>query len=142
MISKAAAKYVRVSPRKVRQVIDLIREAPAQKALAILGNVNKIAAYHVAKVLGSAIANAKQKPDVKTEDLYISKVTADGGPTLKRFRARAMGRAARILKRTCHITVELDTKQIIPKKLKVSARGRSAFGGKGEKLKVRGRKST
>jgi len=111
MISKAAAKYVRVSPRKVRQVIDLIREAPAQKALAILGNVNKIAAYHVAKVLGSAIANAKQKPDVKAEDLYISKVTADGGPTLKRYRARAMGRATRILKRTCHITVELDKRK-------------------------------
>lgn len=111
MISKAMAKYVRVSPRKVRRVIDLIREESAQKALAILGNVNKVAAYHVAKVLGSAIANAKQKPDVKTEDLYISRITADGGPSLKRFKARAMGRATRILKRTCHITVELDKRK-------------------------------
>ncbi len=132
MIAKAAARYVRISPRKVRRVIDLIREKQSQRALAILGAVNKVAAYHVAKVLRSAIDNAKQKPEVKVEDLYISRISADGGPMLKRFRARAMGRATRILKRTCHITVELDTKQIIPEKLKV----------KSEKLKVRRRKQS
>ena len=132
MIAKAVARYVRISPRKVRRVIDLIREKRSQRALAILGAVNKVAAYHVAKVLRSAIDNAKQKPEVNVEDLYISRISADGGPMLKRFKARAMGRATQILKRTCHITVELDTKQIIPEKLKV----------KSEKLKVRRRKQS
>lgn len=111
MIARAVSRYVRISPRKVRQVIDVIRGKQAQKALATLGGINKVAAYHVAKVLKSAIDNAKGNPEVKVEDLYIARVYADGGPMLKRFKARAMGRATQILKRTCHITVVLDKRK-------------------------------
>lgn len=125
MIAKAQVRYVRISPRKARLVIDLIRGQDPQKALATLGAINKVAAYHIAKVLKSAIENAKQTPEVKPEDLYISKIIADGGPTLKRFRARAMGRATQILKRTCHIAVELDRKskplEIEERKVKIKA---------------------
>lgn len=113
MISKAVARYVRISPKKTRQVVSLIRKKNSQDALAILANTKKRSARCVAKVLKSAVANAGRKPEVKPEGLYISKITVEGGPTLKRFRARAMGRATRILKRTSHITVELDKK---PKK--------------------------
>ncbi len=110
MIAKAEAKYIRVSPRKVRLVIDLIRGKSISRALNILFNVNKGARHSVEKVLKSALSNAESKaPSGKTEDFYISKITADEGPMLKRYRAAAMGRATMIRKRTTHIRVELDT---------------------------------
>ena len=115
MISKAIAKYIRISPKKTRQIVDLIRGKNPHKALAILANTKKIRAGYVAKVLKSAIANVSAKQDIKQEDLYISKIIVDGGPVLKRFRPRAMGRASPVLKRTSHIRVELDRK---PSKLK------------------------
>jgi len=114
MISKATTKYLRISPRKVRLVIALIKGESATKALSILKATNKKAAFLLSKVLNSAIANAKRLPNIDEEHLYISKISADGGPSLKRYKAQALGRATMILKRTSHITIELDAK--IPKK--------------------------
>jgi len=108
MISKAIARYIRISPRKTRQVISLIRGKNPRKGLVILANTKKRSAGCVAKVLKSAIANLGEKANIRQEDLYISKVIVDIGPSLKRFRPRAMGRATPILKKTSHITVELD----------------------------------
>ena len=110
MISKAIARYIRISPRKTRQVISLIRGKNPYRGLVILANTKKRSAGFVAKVLKSAIANLGHRPEINQEDLYISKVIVDIGPSLKRFRPRAMGRATPILKRTSHITVELDRK--------------------------------
>ena len=110
MISKATARYIRISPRKTRQVISLVKGKNPRKGLAILANTNKRTARCVAKVLKSAIANLGERQDIKQEDLYISRIIVDGGPTMKRFRPRAMGRATPVLKRTSHITVELDSK--------------------------------
>ncbi len=110
MISKAIARYIRISPRKTRQVISLIKGKNPRKGLAILANTKKRSAGCVAKVLKSAIANLGERADIKQEDLYISRIIVDGGPSLKRFRPRAMGRATPVLKRTSHITVELDRK--------------------------------
>lgn len=110
MISKAIARYIRISPRKTRQVIGLIKGKNPRKGLVILANTKKRSARCVAKVLKSAIANLGERPETKQEDLYISRVIVDGGPSLKRFRPRAMGRATPVLKRTSHITVELDRK--------------------------------
>jgi len=108
MVGKATARYIRISPRKVRQVLDLIRGKSCVKALAELDHANKRAATHVGKLLRSAIRNVEQKDGHGPDRLFISKATADKGPTLKRFRARAMGRASAILKRMSHIYVELD----------------------------------
>jgi large subunit ribosomal protein L22 len=111
MISKAVAKYLRISPRKVRVVIDLIKGRNAISARGILSNTNKKAAAILLKVLNSAIANAKRIPNMREEDLYICDLRADGGPMLKRFKAQAMGRAAMIKRRTSHITLKLDTRE-------------------------------
>lgn len=110
MVSKAVAKYVRVSPRKVRQVIDMIKGEDVEKALAILANLNKGARVYVVRLLKSAISSAKSL-NLRPKDLYISRITADGGPMLKRYRAAPMGRATPIRKRTTHIRIELDKKQ-------------------------------
>ena len=109
MIATAKGKFLRVSPTKVRQVLDLVRGKSVPAAVGILTHLNKPVKEKVVKVLNSAIANAKQKG--LTEDrLYVSKITADQGPMWKRFRAASFGRAAEILKKTTHITVELDLK--------------------------------
>lgn len=107
MISRAKVRYSRVSPTKVRPVINLIRGRKVLPSLAILTHVNKGATKMVAKVLNSAISNAKQK-GLSEDQLYISKITADQGPSWKRFRAAAFGRATGIIKRTTHLTIELD----------------------------------
>jgi large subunit ribosomal protein L22 len=111
MIAKAKARYIRVTPRKARLVIDLIRGRYADEALNVLRFTPKRAAKTVAKVLKSAMANAEQSADVNVDNLFISKATVDGGPSLKRFRPAPMGRAMKILKRTSHITIELDEKE-------------------------------
>jgi large subunit ribosomal protein L22 len=103
--ARAVAKYVRVAPRKVRLVTDLIRGHSAEEAVNILRFTTKQASKAVLKVLSSAIANAKQNAKVKEENLHVSQAYVDEGPTLKRFRPRAMGRASRIKKRTSHITI-------------------------------------
>jgi large subunit ribosomal protein L22 len=108
LASKAYAKYLRVSPRKVRVVIDLVRGEGVPHAFSILGGVNKGATRQVQKVLKSALSNAQQNPAVKADELIISKITADAGPMLKRFRAAAMGRATMIRHRTTHLAIELS----------------------------------
>lgn len=107
LISKAYAKYIRVSPRKMRLVIDLVRGEKVDRALVILVNLNKGAKVYVQKLITSAVSNAKSNPAVSVDQLFISKITADNGPVLKRFRAAAMGRATTIRHRTTHLTVEL-----------------------------------
>lgn len=109
MESKATARYMRVSPRKVRLVVDTIRGKSVADAMATLDYTPKAAARTVRKVLKSAMANAETNHKAEAvEELKVARIAVDGGPTLKRFRARAMGRAARILKRTSHITIVLS----------------------------------
>lgn len=110
MVASAKARHIRMSARKARLVIDLIKNQPAPKALAVLGNTKKRAAQVIEKLLRSAISNAKNKG--LEDGLFISKICADEGVTWKRFRANAFGRGSRILKRTCHITLELDQKKM------------------------------
>lgn len=104
---RASAKYVPVSPQKVRLVLDLVRGKDVDEALSILEFTPKRAAKQVSKVIKSAIANAEENFGLVREDLYISEIHADDGPTLKRGRAGARGRYKPIQKRTSHITVVL-----------------------------------
>ncbi len=108
MEAKAVAKYVRMSPQKVRLVVDLVRGKKVEEAKRILQFTRKYAADPVGKALDSALANAKQNPNIDETILYVKEVLVDQGPSLKRWRARAQGRAASIKKRTSHITVVLD----------------------------------
>jgi large subunit ribosomal protein L22 len=103
--TRAVARYVRVSAYKVREVLDLIRGQDAQRAQETLQFCERDAAMLVGKVLRSAIANAEHNGEVPAEELFVSACYADEGPTLKRWRPRARGRATRIRKRTCHVTV-------------------------------------
>ena len=106
---RAIARYVRISSRKVKIVLDLIRGKSAAEAQAILAYTPKAAAPVVLKVLNSALANAENNLELNPEDMMVAECYANQGPTLKRFRPRAHGRANRILKRTSHITVVLDS---------------------------------
>ena len=105
---RAIARYVRISSRKVKIVIDLIRGKKVDDALAILMYTPKSAAPVVEKLLNSAIANAENNLEMNRDSLYVAEVYANQGPTLKRYRARARGSASPIRKRTSHITVILD----------------------------------
>jgi large subunit ribosomal protein L22 len=106
----ARARFVRDSPMKVRRVIELIKGRNAQEALAILRFAPQAASEPVAKVLASAMANAENNLDLDPETLWVKNAYADEGPTLKRIRPRAQGRAYRIRKRTSHITVEVESR--------------------------------
>lgn len=111
MVSKAIAKYLRVSARKARLITRPLRGMTVAEAYAFLLNVNKRASGIVYQVLKSAFDNARKKnPAYKETDLYISMISADGGPMLKRFRAASMGRASLIKKRMAHIIIHLDEK--------------------------------
>jgi large subunit ribosomal protein L22 len=105
MIVKAHARHIRQSPYKVRRVLDLIRGMPVEDARNTLQFTNRRAAEVVAKVLNSAVANAEHNNALDVETLYVAEAYAGEGPTLKRFRPRARGRAGRIDKRTSHIVV-------------------------------------
>jgi large subunit ribosomal protein L22 len=111
MIARAKGRFLRIAPRKARLVVDLIRGKYTDEALGLLHFTPKNAAKVVEDILKSAISNAEQRDDVNPDNLYISKVTVDGGPSLKRFRPAPMGRGVRVLKRTSHITIELDEKE-------------------------------
>ena len=102
---RAVAKYIRTTPRKMRLVADMIRGKSAQEAWNILEFTPKRATGPMKKVLESAIANAQNNNDIAPDTLKVWRVMVDEGPTLKRFRPRARGRASAIKKRTCHITV-------------------------------------
>jgi large subunit ribosomal protein L22 len=106
----ARARFVRTTPMKARRVVDLIRGRNANEALAVLKFAPQAASEPVAKVLASAMANAENNLDLDPETLWISAAYVDEGPTLKRFRPRAQGRAYRINKRTSHITVEVESR--------------------------------
>jgi len=105
---RAIARYIRISSRKVKVVIDLIRGKSVAEAKAILQFTPKAASIVVEKLLDSAVANAENNLDLSPETLYVAEVFANQGPTLKRFRPRAQGRAFTIRKRTSHITIILD----------------------------------
>jgi len=109
MIVKAEGKFLRITPTKVRQVMDLIRYKDALEARSLLLALNKRSKEYLIKLLNQAIANAKVK-GLGPEQLYISKIICDVGPTWKRYKAAAFGRAASIKKRTSHIRIELDVK--------------------------------
>lgn len=102
---KATAKYVRMEPRKVRMVVDQIRNKSVEQALELLQFSTRAAAEPVAKVLRSAVANAENNNNLRSDNLVIKAAYVDEGPTLKRIRPRAKGSASRINKRTSHITV-------------------------------------
>ena len=108
MEARAQARYVRVTPMKARRVVDLIRGLPASDAQAVLRFAPQDASVPVGKVLDSAIANATNNHNLDPASLVISEAYVDEGPTMKRFRPRAQGRAYRIDKRTSHITVILE----------------------------------
>jgi large subunit ribosomal protein L22 len=109
MEARAQARFVRVTPRKARRVVDLIRGLPAAEAQAVLRFAPQAASEPVGKVLASAIANAEHNFKLDTDGLVVSRAWVDEGPTLKRFRPRAQGRAYRINKRTSHITVIVES---------------------------------
>ena len=107
MEAKAKVTFVRIAPRKVKIVLDLIRNQPAKKAMAILKHTPKAACEPLAKLLKSAIANAENNNDMDVSRLYVAECFVCQGPTLKRIRPRAQGRANRINKKTSHITMVL-----------------------------------
>jgi large subunit ribosomal protein L22 len=109
MEATAKARFVRVSPRKARRAIDLIRGKPVGEARRILTFSGLGAARPVEKVLNSAVSNAEQTPGVIADNLVVTRASVDEGPTLQRWRPRALGRATRVRKRTSHITVMVET---------------------------------
>ncbi|HAP93881.1 MAG TPA: 50S ribosomal protein L22 [Desulfotomaculum sp.] len=113
MEARAVAKYIRISPAKVRQVVNLIRGHSVSEALAILKFTSKRASLPVAKVIRSAAANAEHNYDMNKDNLFVAATYVDQGPTLKRYRPRAYGRANVIRKRTSHITVILKEKELV-----------------------------
>ena len=128
MEARAYLKYARISPRKVSILLDLIRKQPADKAKAILQNTSKSGSELLLKLLESAMANAENNHGMDVEKLYVAEIYSNAGPMLKRIRARAQGRAFRILKRTSHTTIilkelgakeEVVTKVEEPKKIEV-----------------------
>ncbi len=111
MEAKAIGKYLRISPRKVRLVIDQIRGKGAEEAAAILKFTPKRASAYILKVLSSAQANAIHNYELSADELYVAEIYVDEGPTLKRFRPRARGVASKIRKRSSHITVVLRERE-------------------------------
>ncbi len=111
MVSKASVKFIHISPRKVRYVINLIRRKDVFQAIGILNSSPRRAGGIVKKLLDAAVDAAQKNSQVFAKDLYISRVIADGGPVMKRFRPMSMGRAGAIRKRTSHIHLELDLKK-------------------------------
>lgn len=107
---KAVSKYARISPRKIHKIVGAVKGQPVETGLNMLTFMPQKAAQLVGKVVRSALANAEMNSNVDVDELVIRNITADQGPTLKRFRARARGRGTRILKRTSHITVILAEK--------------------------------
>ncbi|MEV5001356.1 50S ribosomal protein L22 [Nocardioides sp. LML1-1-1.1] len=112
----ASARFVRITPMKARRVVDLVRGLPADEALTLLQFAPQSASETVAKVLASAVANAESTEGLPTGDLVVSVARVDEGPTMKRWRPRAQGRATRINKRTSHITIAVQPADVVAKK--------------------------
>ncbi len=111
MEARAISRYVRISPRKVKVVVDLIRNKPVGVAMGILKNTPKASSEVLIKLLKSAMANAENNHNMNVDKLYVAEVFANPGPILKRIMPRAQGRAFRINKRTSHITLVLKEKE-------------------------------
>ena len=124
MEARAQARFVRVTPLKARRVVDVIRGMKADEAAALLRFAPQAAAEPVRKVLESAMANAENNDGLAQDTLYVAEAYVDEGPTMKRFRPRAQGRAYRIAKRTSHITVVVEERTPVQ-------RSRSTAGSKG-----------
>ena len=138
---KAKARFLRISPKKIRLVIDMVRGEKVSKALEQLKFSKKAAKYPVIKLLNSAIANAEHNFELKQGNLFIKKITADGGPILKRWRARAMGRGASIKKRTTHLTIVLDEVEPSATKAKKVRPTKATQGDKRPSSEVKSKKS-
>ncbi|MBI4358432.1 MAG: 50S ribosomal protein L22 [Candidatus Omnitrophica bacterium] len=136
MEAKAITRYLRISPRKLRLVIDTVRSKPVSTALSILEHLNKKGARMVTKTLKSAQANAKVKK-MDEARLYVQQIKADGGPVMKRYMSRSMGRADVILKRMAHLTIVLGERE-----RPVSAVKAEPEAGKEKGSKIFGRKKT
>ncbi|RAK40486.1 LSU ribosomal protein L22P [Actinoplanes lutulentus] len=124
--SRAVAKHVRISASKARRVVNLVRGLPAKEALTVLQFAPQSASEQVYKVVASAIANAENNERLDPDALLISEAFVDEGPTLKRFRPRAQGRAYRIRKRTCHITIAVEAVQTTRPAKKATAKKATA----------------
>jgi len=124
MEARAQARFVRVTPLKARRVVDVIRGMKADEAAALLRFAPQAAAEPVRKVLESAVANAENNDGLAPDSLYVAEAYVDEGPTMKRFRPRAQGRAYRVAKRTSHITVVVEERTPVQ-------RSRSTAGSKG-----------
>jgi large subunit ribosomal protein L22 len=107
VVVRASSRYVRVAPRKARLIADQVRGLHIDQARALLAFSPRGAAQDISKLIESAASNAENNHDLIADEMLISEITVDEGPTLRRFRPRAMGRASRINKRTCHIAVAL-----------------------------------
>jgi large subunit ribosomal protein L22 len=124
--ARAVARHVRISPNKARRVVNLVRGLPAKEALTVLQFAPQAASEQVYKVLASAIANAENNERLDPGALLVSEAFVDEGPTLKRFRPRAQGRAYRIRKRTCHITIAVEAVQVARPAKKAAAAKKAA----------------
>jgi large subunit ribosomal protein L22 len=142
----ATARFIRMSPTKVRQVVDLIRGRHVDEAKQVLAFTQRGATLPVRKVLESAIANAEHNRSLAPDELFVARAWVDEGPTLRRFRPRAMGRATRINKRTCHISVVVgrpeDVTPVERPKRKTTRRKTSAPGKKTTAKKTTTKKTT
>jgi large subunit ribosomal protein L22 len=119
--ARAVARHVHVSPMKARRVVNLVRGLPAKEALTVLKFAPQAASEPVYKVLASAIANAENNERLDPDSLLVAEAFVDEGPTLKRFRPRAQGRAFRIRKRTCHITIAVESVVATPRPARKAA---------------------
>ncbi|MET1061977.1 MAG: 50S ribosomal protein L22 [Aeromicrobium sp.] len=124
----ASARFVRITPMKARRVVDMVRGLPVDEALSLLQFAPQAASETVYKVLESAVANAETTEGLDTDDLVVSVARVDEGPTMKRWRPRAQGRATRILKRTSHITLVVQPADAVAaaKQKRTSKNGKSA----------------
>jgi len=129
----ASARFVRITPMKAQRVVDMVRGMPVDDALALLRFAPQAASETVYKVLESAVANAETTEDLDRGTLVVSKATVDQGPTMKRWRPRAQGRATRILKRTSHITLVVAPAEDPATKAAPKTRSKTATNTKGRK---------
>ena len=134
--ARAIARHVRVSPMKARRVVNLVRGLPAREALTVLQFSPQSASEPVYKVLASAIANAENNERLDPDSLLVSEAFVDEGPTLKRFQPRAQGRAYRINKRTCHITVAVESVPAVAQRKAAAAAKKAAPGKKATPAKA------
>ena len=123
-VARATARFIRVSPTKARQVTDLIKGRHVDDARRVLRFTQRAATVPVSKVLESAVANAEHNRDLPGDELVVTATWVDEGPTLRRFRPRALGRATRVRKRTCHISIEVGRIEQQPVRPSAATRGR------------------